>query len=39
MDVLPDVQLHAIGASGHWVMIERPRAFTTSVLAFLDEGD
>jgi 2-hydroxymuconate-semialdehyde hydrolase len=39
MEVLPDVQLHAIGHSGHWVMIEQPRAFTTSVLAFLDEGD
>jgi 2-hydroxymuconate-semialdehyde hydrolase len=39
MDVLPDVQLHAFGESGHWVMIEQPRAFTTAVLAFLGEGD
>jgi 2-hydroxymuconate-semialdehyde hydrolase len=39
MDLLPDVQLHAFGASGHWVMIERPEAFATAVLAFLGEGD
>jgi 2-hydroxymuconate-semialdehyde hydrolase len=39
MDVLPDVQLHALGHAGHWVMIEQPQAFTTSVLAFLHEGD
>jgi 2-hydroxymuconate-semialdehyde hydrolase len=39
MDALPDVQLHAFGASGHWVMIEQPGAFTTAVLAFLGEGD
>jgi len=39
MDVLPDAQLHAFGQSGHWVMIEQPRAFTAAVLAFLEEGD
>jgi 2-hydroxymuconate-semialdehyde hydrolase len=39
MDVLPDAQLHAFGQSGHWVMIEQPRAFTAAVLAFLQEGD
>lgn len=39
MDLLPDVQLHAFGHSGHWVMIEQPRAFATAVLAFLGEGD
>jgi 2-hydroxymuconate-semialdehyde hydrolase len=39
MDVLPDAQLHAFGQSGHWVMIEQPRAFTAAVLAFLREGD
>jgi len=38
MDVLPDAQLHAFGQSGHWVMIEQPRAFTAAVLAFLEEG-
>ena len=38
MDVLPDAQLHAFGQSGHWVMIEQPRAFTAAVLAFLREG-
>lgn len=39
MDVLTDVQLHAFGHSGHWVMIEQARAFTATVLAFLREGD
>jgi 2-hydroxymuconate-semialdehyde hydrolase len=39
MDLLPDVQLHAFGESGHWVMIEQPEAFTATVLAFLAEGD
>lgn len=39
MDVLSDAQLHAFGNSGHWVMIEQARAFTATVLAFLQEGD
>jgi 2-hydroxymuconate-semialdehyde hydrolase len=38
MDLLPNAQLHAFGASGHWVMIEQTRAFTAAVLAFLSEG-
>jgi 2-hydroxymuconate-semialdehyde hydrolase len=38
MDLLPDAQLHAFGNSGHWVMIEQSRAFSTAVLAFLQEG-
>jgi 2-hydroxymuconate-semialdehyde hydrolase len=39
MEVLPNAQLHAFGNSGHWVMIEQNRAFTATVLAFLEEGD
>lgn len=39
MNVLPDAQLHAFGNSGHWVMIEQSRAFTATVLAFLQEGE
>lgn len=39
MDLLPNAQLHAFGRSGHWVMIEQAREFTTTVLAFLQEGD
>lgn len=38
MDLLSDAQLHAFGKSGHWVMIEQPRAFSAAVLAFLQEG-
>jgi pimeloyl-ACP methyl ester carboxylesterase len=35
MKVLPNVQLHAFGHSGHWVMIEQSRPFTSVVLNFL----
>jgi len=36
MDVLPNAELHAFGQSGHWVMIEQPRAFSSAVRAFLE---
>lgn len=36
MDVLQDAQLHAFGQSGHWVMIEQPQAFVSTVRAFLE---
>jgi pimeloyl-ACP methyl ester carboxylesterase len=35
MELLPNVELHAFGASGHWVMIEQTAAFNSAVLAFL----
>ena len=36
MDLLPNAELHAFGQSGHWVMIEQTRAFTSVVRAFLE---
>jgi len=38
MDLLPNAELHAFGNSGHWVMIEQPREFNATVLAFLGAG-
>jgi 2-hydroxymuconate-semialdehyde hydrolase len=38
MEVLPDVQMHVFGQTGHWVQIERTNDFNAVVADFLGRG-